>query len=104
MGGNPEGGGHFRHKSVTVYHQTATKPGLCGNRFLCYTQDMIDWYNIAANAVWIFACAGALAVISAALFHSRTTRNSLGTTLQQSPYPVLLDLAGCVFCLGQAAV
>jgi hypothetical protein len=65
---------------------------------------MIDWYNVAANALWIFACAGALAVISAALFHSRSIRTSLRTTLQQSPYPLLLDLAGSFFCLGQAAV
>jgi len=65
---------------------------------------MIDWYNVAANAVWIFACAGALAVISAALFYSASMRTKLVITLQQSPYTVLLNLSGGFFCLGQAAV
>jgi predicted MFS family arabinose efflux permease len=65
---------------------------------------MIDWDAVVANAIWIFACSGILAVFSVALFDARSEHVKLASTFQKPAYNVLLNLGGCLFCLGQAAV
>ena len=64
---------------------------------------MIDWYNLAANSLWILALALALAAISFARWEAVQRREKLGQILNQRGWQVALHLAGVLFSLGLAA-
>jgi len=65
--------------------------------------EMIDWYNLFANALWIFALAFALAVIGFARWKASQDSTKLGMVLNQTGWQMALNTAGVVFCLGLAA-
>jgi L-asparagine transporter-like permease len=64
---------------------------------------MINWGNLAANAVWIVGCAIALAALSYASYEAAESGEKFSVRLQQRGYQLALDLAGLLFCLGLAA-
>jgi hypothetical protein len=64
---------------------------------------MIDWYNLASNALWIFALALALAVFSFAYWERCVTGERMRVILAKPRWEVGLNLAGTLFCLGLAA-
>ncbi len=64
---------------------------------------MIDWYNLAANALWILGLAIALAVISHASWQASLHHERLRLRLGQPGYQVFLDVAAVLFCAGMAA-
>ena len=63
---------------------------------------MIDWFDLAANATWIFGCALALAVVSYANYDAHVRAERLRTTLSHPRARVKLNLAGVLVCLGIA--
>ena len=63
---------------------------------------MIDWYNLAANALWIIGLAIALAVLSHASWQASQRHEKLRQQLAQPGYQIFLDLAAVLFCLGMA--
>jgi phosphoglycerol transferase MdoB-like AlkP superfamily enzyme len=63
---------------------------------------MIDWFNLATNALWILACAMALATLSYASWQASLRRERLRIILTAAPYQISIDLAGVLFCLGLA--
>jgi hypothetical protein len=63
---------------------------------------MIDWFNLAANSLWILGCALALAALSYASWQGSLTRQKVGKLLQQPGYQVVLNFSGSLFCLGLA--
>jgi len=64
---------------------------------------MIDWFNLAANALWIFGLAVALAVVSHASWQAALHHEKLRSRLAQPVYQIFIDLAAVLFCLGMAA-
>jgi len=64
---------------------------------------MIDWFSLAANALWIFGLAIALAVVSHASWQAANHHEKLRSRLGQPGYQFLFDLAAVLFCLGMAA-
>jgi len=64
---------------------------------------VIDWYNLAANALWIIALALALAVLSFGTWEARVGGERLRVTLSRPRWEFTLNLAGALFCLGLAA-
>jgi phosphoglycerol transferase MdoB-like AlkP superfamily enzyme len=63
---------------------------------------MIDWFNLAANALWILALAIALAVVSHASWQAALSHEKLRTRLGQPGYQMYFDLAAVLFCAGMA--
>jgi len=63
---------------------------------------MIDWFNLAANALWILASANALATLSYASWRASQRGEKFGAILREFPYQVSFDLSGVLFCLGLA--
>ncbi len=63
---------------------------------------MIDWYNLAANALWILALALALASLSFARWQARLEGEKLKAVLNRSSWQNSLNLAGTIFCAGLA--
>ena len=63
---------------------------------------MIDWFNLAANALWIFGLAIALAVVSHASWQAAMQHEKLRARLSQPGYQIFFDLAAVLFCLGMA--
>ena len=63
---------------------------------------MIDWYHLAANALWILALAIALATISYASWVAGSKHQKLGDTIALPGYQISLDMAGILFSLGLA--
>jgi hypothetical protein len=63
---------------------------------------MIDWLNLAANALWIVGLALALATMSLASWQAQRTKEKLRTRLAQPAMQTALSLAGALFCIGQA--
>lgn len=63
---------------------------------------MIDWLNLVANALWIFACALALAVFSYASWSAAKDEIKLRTVLSSIGYKAIFHLAGLLFSLGLA--
>jgi phosphoglycerol transferase MdoB-like AlkP superfamily enzyme len=63
---------------------------------------MIDWFNLAANALWIFGLAVALAVVSHASWQAVLHHEKLRFRLAQPGYQIFIDLAAVLFCLGMA--
>jgi small-conductance mechanosensitive channel len=64
---------------------------------------MIDWFNLAANALWIIGLALALAAVSHASWQAAQHHEKLRTWLGQPSYQIYFDLAAVLFCLGMAA-
>ena len=63
---------------------------------------MIDWYNLAANALWILALALALATLSFARWQAGTEGVKLKAVLNRAAWGNSLNLAGTIFCAGLA--
>ena len=63
---------------------------------------MIDWFNLAANALWILACAIALATLSYASWAASLQHEKLRKILALPNYQISINLAGILFCLGLA--
>ena len=64
---------------------------------------MIDWFNLAANALWILGCALALGTFSYASFQASLRGEKLRTYLGRPAMQATIDLAGALFCAGLAA-
>ena len=64
---------------------------------------MIDWPNLAANALWILGCALGLATLSYASWQASMHNEKLGARLSQPSIQAPLDLAGVLICSGMAA-
>lgn len=65
---------------------------------------MIDWFNLAANALWILGCAVALAALSYASWESSRNQEPMSARLKRPPLQAALTLGGMLFFLGLAAV
>jgi hypothetical protein len=63
---------------------------------------MIDWFNLAANALWILALAIVLAVVSYASWQAALNHEKIRAQLARPGYQVYFDLAAVLFCLGMA--
>jgi len=64
---------------------------------------MIDWFNFVANALWVFALALALAVLSFSSWEAKVGGERLRVVLSRPRWEFTLNLAGALFCLGLAA-
>jgi len=64
---------------------------------------MIDWYHLAANSLWIFSLALALATLSYARWEARELSKRVRTILSQHKWQIPLNIAGVLFCGGLAA-
>lgn len=64
---------------------------------------MIDWFNLAANSLWILGCAIALATLSFASWQASVRREKLRARLNQPGVQQFFFLAGILFCAGLAA-
>lgn len=64
---------------------------------------MINWYSVAANFLWIFALALALAFLSYAYWEARAHKAKLSISLRQPHYQMVFNISGILFCLGLAA-
>ena len=64
---------------------------------------MIDWFNLAANTLWIVALALALAALSYASWQASLMKVSLRSVVDGFGIQVVLYTAGLLFCLGLAA-
>ena len=64
---------------------------------------MIDWYNLAANALWIMALALTLAIMGAVRWEAIRQRKKLGSVLHAPAWQAALAVAGIMFCGGLAA-
>ena len=64
---------------------------------------MIDWFNLTANALWIFALALGLAALSFASWEAKANSERLRVVLSRPRWEFTLNLAGVLFCLGLAA-
>lgn len=62
---------------------------------------MIDWGNLAANALWIVGCAVALATLSYASWQASINQEKFSARLSRPDYERALILAGVLFCAGQ---
>jgi len=64
---------------------------------------MIDWFNLAANALWILGCALALGTLSFASWQASIRNEKLRHRLGHSGIQAAFDAAGTLFCAGLAA-
>lgn len=63
---------------------------------------MIDWINLAANALWISGCALALATLSYAGWEASFRHSTFLRRLRRPKYILALGMAGFLFSLGLA--
>lgn len=63
---------------------------------------MIDWANLAANALWIVGCAIALATLSYASWEASVVKDKFTNRLKRNSYQIALNLAGFLFSAGLA--
>ncbi len=63
---------------------------------------MIDWANVAANALWIFACSLALATLSYAYWLAGEEGVRFRAVLARPGIQASLNVAGLIFSLGLA--
>lgn len=63
---------------------------------------MIDWANLAANALWILGCATALATLSYASWEASVLSDNFINRLKLHSYQIALNLAGFLFSAGLA--
>ena len=64
---------------------------------------MLNWFEIAANATWIFALALGLAVLGYAYWQKTLTSQTYLWALSQRLSIIVLAIAGGLFFLGLAA-
>ncbi|MCL5275020.1 MAG: hypothetical protein M1434_09810 [Chloroflexi bacterium] len=64
---------------------------------------MIDWFGLAANAVWIAGCMLALAALSIGQWRARNEAARLRDVLARPMTQVALFIATVLFCLGMLA-
>jgi hypothetical protein len=64
---------------------------------------VIDWANLAANALWILGCALILATLSYASWEASVYNEKMGTRLGRPSYQVALYLGLFLFAAGLAA-
>jgi hypothetical protein len=63
---------------------------------------VIDWFNLAANSLWILGCAVGLAAVSFASWEASLKEVKFRQQLNQPGYQAALNMAGLLFCLGLA--
>ena len=63
---------------------------------------MIDWFNLGLNALWIIACALALATLAYASWEASAMKVKLRVRLNQPKIQIILNIAGILFCFGLA--
>jgi hypothetical protein len=63
---------------------------------------MIDWFNLVANALWILACAIALATLSYASWAASLRHEKMRKILALPQYQTIMYIAGILFCVGLA--
>lgn len=63
---------------------------------------MIDWYNLAANSLWILGSAVALATLSYASWDASIRKEKFTGRLKSPSYQIALSLAGLLFSVGLA--
>jgi hypothetical protein len=63
---------------------------------------MIDWYNLLMNALWILACAIALATLSYASWQASAMGVKFRERLGKPGMQISLNVAGLLFCAGLA--
>jgi hypothetical protein len=63
---------------------------------------MIDWGNLAANALWILGCAAALAVLSYAGWQASLSHDRMGAQMSRPSFQAAICFAGLLFSLGMA--
>jgi len=63
---------------------------------------VIDWANLAANALWIMGCAIALATLSYTRWEAWIQQDKFSRQLQKKSPQFFLNLAGLLFSLGLA--
>ena len=63
---------------------------------------MIDWFNLLANSLWIFALSLAISTLSFARWEARDRDESLRSIMSQTKWQSPLNLAGVLFCGGLA--
>jgi hypothetical protein len=64
---------------------------------------MIDWANLAANALWILGCAVALATLSYASWEASAYHEKFSLRLKRPGIQAALNLGGFLFASGLAA-
>jgi hypothetical protein len=63
---------------------------------------MIDWADLAWNALWILGCSLALGAFSYASWEASMTKERLRVRLARPGYKLIFKLAGLLFCAGLA--
>jgi hypothetical protein len=63
---------------------------------------MIDWLNVAFNALWIVGLSVALAALSYASWEASIFQEKFAVRLRRPAIQVALAAAGLLFCLGLA--
>ena len=63
---------------------------------------MIDWGNLAANALWISGLSVALAAFSFAAWEAGSSKEKIAARLRRPGYRAALNLAALLVCLGLA--
>jgi hypothetical protein len=79
------------------------KSSVSPDTFKTINKNMIDWISVAANALWIAGLALALASFSYASWQASVARDRLRNHITQPGVQRALNLAGALFCAGQAA-
>jgi hypothetical protein len=64
---------------------------------------MIDWVNLAINALWILGCSVALAAISYASWSASMQEIKFTQALKSTGIRLALHAGGMLFCAGLAA-
>ena len=65
---------------------------------------MIDWFNLAVNALWVLGCAVVLAALSYASWEASRNQELMSARLKRPSIQAALALGGTLFFLGLAAV
>jgi hypothetical protein len=63
---------------------------------------MIDWFNLAANALWILACSLLLATLGYASWSASLRHEKLRKILVLPNFQTPMNIAGILFCFGLA--
>jgi len=64
---------------------------------------MIDWFNLAANTLWVGALTLALSILSIARSEALNDGRSLKVELKSHRWQMQLNIAGVLFCGGLSA-
>ena len=65
---------------------------------------MINWFQLLANSLWIFALALALTVVGYTQWEKSMWKGRFRDLVNRSPRAILISLVGALFCLGLALV